>query len=127
MRIDPWLVRLPWRLLLIALFVLTFCPPQLQAEAQPVTGDWLVSHILSDPESLNPLTSNDATSSNILGYIFESLLMRDPKTLEIKPALATERPQISDDKLTYTFTIRRDAHFQDGQPLSGQDVLFSLK
>ena len=127
MRIDLWLVRLPWRLLLIALFVLTFCPPQLQAEEQPVTGDWLVSHILSDPESLNPLTSNDATSSNILSYIFESLLMRDPKTLEIKPALATERPQISDDQLTYTFTIRRDAHFQDGQPLSGQDVLFSLK
>jgi peptide/nickel transport system substrate-binding protein len=53
--------------------------------------------------------------------------MRDPQTLEIKPTLATQRPQISDDKLTYTFTIRRDAHFQDGQPLSGQDVLFSLK
>jgi peptide/nickel transport system substrate-binding protein len=127
MRIDPWLARLPWRLLLVALFVLILRPPQLQAEEQPVTGDWLVSHILSDPESLNPLTSNDATSSSILGHIFESLLTRDPKTLEIKPDLATERPQISDDKLTYTFSIRRDAHFQDGQPLSGQDVLFSLK
>jgi len=127
MRINPWFVRLPWRPLLVAFFVLTLPPLQLQAEAQPVTGDWLVSHILSDPESLNPLTSNDATSSSILGYIFESFLTRDPKTLEIKPALATERPQISDDKLTYTFSIRRDAHFQDGQPLSGQDVLFSLK
>jgi peptide/nickel transport system substrate-binding protein len=127
MHIDPWLVRLPWRLLLVALFVLTLSPPQLQAAEQPVTGDWLVSHILSDPESLNPLTSNDATSSSILEHIFESLLTRDPKTLEIKPDLAPERPQISDDKLTYTFTIRRDAHFQDGQPLSGQDVLFSLK
>jgi peptide/nickel transport system substrate-binding protein len=127
MRIDPRLVRLPWRLLLVALLILTLRPPQPQAEEQPVTGDWLVSHILSDPESLNPLTSNDATSSSILGHIFESLLTRDPKTLEIKPDLATERPQISDDKLTYTFTIRRDAHFQDGQPLSGQDVLFSLK
>lgn len=127
MRIDPWLVRLPWRLLLVALLVLALRPPQPQAEEPPVTGDWLVSHILSDPESLNPLTSNDATSSSILEHIFESLLTRDPKTLEIKPDLATERPQISDDKLTYTFTIRRDAHFQDGQPLSGQDVLFSLK
>lgn len=127
MRIDPWLVRLPWRLLLVALLVLALRPPQPQAEEPPVTGDWLVSHILSDPESLNPLTSNDATSSSILEHIFESLLTRDPKTLEIKPDLATERPQISDDKLTYTFTIRRDAHFQDGRPLSGQDVLFSLK
>ena len=127
MCIGLWLVRLPWRQLLIPLFVLTLGLPQPQAEEQPVTGDWLVSHILSDPESLNPLTSNDATSSRILGHIFESLLTRDPKTLEIKPYLATERPQISDDKLTYTFTIRRDVHFQDGQPLTGQDVLFSLK
>lgn len=97
------------------------------AADQPVSGDWLVSHILSDPESLNPLTSNDAGASNILGYITESLLRRHPQTLELLPHLATARPQISDDKLTYTFTLRRDAHFQDGKPLTGQDILFSLK
>jgi hypothetical protein len=30
------------------------------AQAMPVTGDWLISHNLCDPEQLNPLTSNDA-------------------------------------------------------------------
>lgn len=125
MRVDLWLGKLTVNLLLIACFgVAGACAP---AQAQPVTGDWLVSHILSDPESLNPLTSNDATSSSILAYITQSLLTRDPEHLELKPLLATLRPQISDDKLTYTFTIRRDARFQDGQPLTGQDVLFSLK
>lgn len=98
-----------------------------QAPPTPVAGDWLVSHMLSDPESLNPLTSNDAGSSSILGYVFESLLSRHPQTLELRPHLATARPQISDDKLTYTYTIRRDAHFQDGKPLTGQDLLLSLK
>jgi peptide/nickel transport system substrate-binding protein len=93
---------------------------------KPVTGDWLVVHSLSDPEQLNPLTSNDAASSTILQYIFQSLLTRDPRTLELKPLLA-ERPAISADKLTYTFRIRRDARFQDGQPLTGEDVLFSIK
>ncbi|HKX49106.1 MAG TPA: hypothetical protein VJQ48_01655, partial [Candidatus Binatia bacterium] len=29
----------------------------------PVNGDWLIIHSLSDPEQLNPLTSNDAGSS----------------------------------------------------------------
>jgi len=95
--------------------------------AGPVIGDWLLVHMLSDPEQLNPLTSNDAGASSILGYIFQGLLTRDPRTLELKPLLAESRPVISKDKLTYTFKIRRDATFQDGHPLTGEDVLFSIK
>ncbi|HSQ21087.1 MAG TPA: ABC transporter substrate-binding protein, partial [Blastocatellia bacterium] len=94
---------------------------------KPVTGDWLIIHSSADPEQLNPVTSNDATASDILGYMFETLLLRDPKTLELKPYLAEERPTLSSDKLTYTFKIRRDVHFQDGHPLTGEDVLFSIK
>ena len=94
---------------------------------KPATGDWLVSHSLSDPEQLNPLTSNDASASEILQYIFQSLLTRDPRSLELKPLIAVARPAISADRRRYTFTIRRDAHFQDGTPLSGEDVLFSIK
>jgi len=83
--------------------------------------------MLSDPEQLNPLTSNDAGSRAVLGNIFESLLQRDPRTLELKPLLALARPEISEDKLTYTFKIRQDAHFQDGRPVTGEDVIFSMK
>lgn len=97
------------------------------APGAPATGDWLIIHSLSDPEQLNPLTSNDASASAILQYIFQSLLTRDPRSLELEPLIATGRPTISDDKLSYTFTIRRDAHFQDGRPLTGEDVLFSIK
>jgi peptide/nickel transport system substrate-binding protein len=93
----------------------------------PVEGDWLVVHALSDPEQLNPLTSNDASSSEVLGFVFESLLTREPRSLELKPLIAVARPEISQDKLTYTFKIRKDALFQDGKPLTGQDVLFSVK
>ncbi|MGH7845240.1 MAG: peptide-binding protein [Candidatus Binatia bacterium] len=98
-----------------------------QAPEKPVTGDWLVMHSLSDPEQLNPLTSNDAASSEVLAYIFESLLTRDPRTLGLKPYIAEARPTVSADKRTYTFKIRRDARFQDGRPLTGEDVLFSVK
>jgi peptide/nickel transport system substrate-binding protein len=94
---------------------------------KPVTGDWLVIHSLSDPEVLNPLTSSDAASSEVNGYIFETLLTREPRSLEIKPYIALARPEISADKLTYTFKIRQDARFQDGRPVTGEDVLFSVK
>jgi peptide/nickel transport system substrate-binding protein len=97
------------------------------APSTPVTGDWLIAHMLSDPEQLNPLTSNDAGASSVLGNIFESLLRRDPRSLELKPYLAVARPEVSEDKLVYTFKIRQDAHFQDGRPVTGEDVLFTIK
>ena len=89
-----------------------------------MTGDWLVIHSLSDPELLNPLTSSDASSSEVLNYIFETLLTRNPRTLELKPSIAAARPEISQDKLTYTFKIRQDARFQDGRPLTGRRRAF---
>jgi peptide/nickel transport system substrate-binding protein len=135
------MLRRSWRLL-FALFLFLGCGGGEPAEtvnadtravaaqedsATPVTGDWLISHNLSDPEQLNPLTSNDASASEILQNIVESLLTRDPRSLELKPLIASSRPKISADKLSYTFTIRRDVHFQDGRPLTGEDVLFSIK
>jgi peptide/nickel transport system substrate-binding protein len=93
----------------------------------PTTGDWLLIYSAGDPEQLNPLTSSDASSSAILQYIFQSLLTRDPRTLELQPLIASARPMISEDKLRYTFSIRKDVHFQDGRPLTGEDVLFSIK
>lgn len=96
-------------------------------EEIPISGDWLLQHFLSDPENLNPITSNDAGASNILGYIFESLMTRDPRTLELKPLIAEAGPEISEDKLQYTYRLRKDVKFQDGLPLTGEDVLFSIK
>jgi peptide/nickel transport system substrate-binding protein len=91
-------------------------------------GDWMVQHFLSDPENLNPFTHRDASSSGLLGYIHEGLLYADnepPYTL--KGQLAKRYPTISDDKLSYTFELRRNVHFSDGQPMTAADVLFSMK
>lgn len=127
-----------WRRWLLALLLLSGCgggeesgdapaPAVLKDPGPPVAGDWLIIHSLSDPEQLNPLTSNDAAASSLLQYIFQSLLTRDPRTLDLKPLIAAARPAISQDKRTYRFSIRRDARFQDGRPLTGADVLFSIK
>ncbi|MBI3330161.1 MAG: hypothetical protein HYZ81_26065 [Nitrospinae bacterium] len=120
----PCLIFLLFSVLFAGVALSQKAPP---GAGSPMTGDWLIGHMLSDPEQLNPLTSNDAGASNILGHIFESLLQRNPRTLELKPELALARPETSDDKLTYTFQLRRDARFQDGRPVTGEDVLFSIK
>lgn len=95
-------------------------------EAGPVRGDWLVQWLLADPESLNPVTSNDVASNDVLGPIMSSLTGTDPATLEPIPVIAS-LPVASDDHLTYTFTIREDATFSDGKPVTMEDVVFSFK
>ncbi|MEE2678148.1 MAG: ABC transporter substrate-binding protein [Myxococcota bacterium] len=97
------------------------------AEGPPERGDWLVLHLLSDPENLNPVTASDAGASQVLNWIFQSLLTIDPETLEQRPVLARSLPKISDDHLTYTFTLRDDINFADGTPLTAEDVVFTAK
>lgn len=58
-----------------------------------------------------------------MALIFDSLLERDEKGL--LPWLA-EDYSIDSDGLTYRFIIRRDVHWQDGELLTPEDVVFSL-
>lgn len=93
----------------------------------PVRGDWMVRWLLSDPESLNPVTSNDAAASTVSSAIHATLLTRNPETLELIPFAAKARPEIAEDKLHYTFRLRDDVTFSDGKALTVADVLFSIK
>ena len=96
-----------------------------QPGAQPVDGDWLISHMSAEPATLNPITATDAYASGINDYIYESLLKRDEKSLELVPVLA-DSWEISDDHLTYTFHLKRDILWADGHPFTARDVLFSF-
>ena len=90
-------------------------------------GDWLVLWLLADPEKLNPLTSNDSASNSVLGWIFSGLLTTDNETLELRPLIAAAMPEVSEDKLTYTFRLRDDVTFSDGTPLTAHDLVFTMK
>lgn len=90
-------------------------------------GDWIIKQEMSDAEKLNPTVTNDATAQGIYIYIFESLLDIDRVTYELKPTLAKSLPEISDDHLSYTFELKENITFSDGTPLTGEDVIFTLK
>jgi peptide/nickel transport system substrate-binding protein len=123
--------------LAVALFALAGCdgsapPSELSAgEAQnggdPARGDWLVLSMMADPESLNPLTSNDSASNSVLRWIFPSLLRLHPETLELEPVIARALPEVSPNKLAYIFRLREDATYSDGQAVTAHDVVFTLK
>jgi peptide/nickel transport system substrate-binding protein len=98
---------------------------QALASAAPRRGGNLIEGINSDPESLNPLLA--ATNVGVLTtrLLFESLLSLDSDG-QLEPALAEDLPNVSDDGLTYTFTLRPDLQWSDGTPLTAGDVVFTF-
>lgn len=91
-----------------------------------VNGDWLIIRELADAEKLNPIVTNDASASEIDSYIFENLNNLDQETFELIPMIA-EIPTVSDDHLSYTYKIKKNVTFSDGHPLTGEDVVFTMK
>lgn len=96
------------------------------AGAQEVKrGGTLVLARPDEPLTFNPFTPSDNGSIYALEQVCESLTEADETGLGLVPGLA-ESWEISDDKLTYTFKIR-DAKFSNGEPVTVDDVLFSMQ
>lgn len=76
-----------------------------------------------EPLSLDPLKSYDYPQSTALGNLCESLIRLEPD-FSMSPGLAESWEQV-DDK-TLVFTIREGVTFWDGEPLTAEDVAFSL-
>lgn len=91
----------------------------------PVAGGRVIYGDAADIQRLNPATSNDATSSRVSGKIYDSLIIADYKTGEIKPWLGTWT--VSADGLTYSWTIDAKANWSDGKPIIANDFLARVK
>lgn len=85
---------------------------------------------LNEPSTLNPLTANDLAAQLILNYTHQKLLNYDYDTYALQPVLAATLPtvrSIGDTALHITYTIRPEATWDDGTPITAADVLFTYK
>lgn len=83
-----------------------------------------VVYLSSKIPSLNPLHSAYEVGL-VTSQLFASLVRMDENN-EIAPYLA-ESWDISDDGLTYTFNLAKNAKFHDGSPITSEDVAFSFE
>jgi len=116
-------------ILKIFLFFFTNNPQKLYAENdQPYI---LVTY--NDLRTLDPSVAYDETSYQRILNIYEPLIFFDgTKTDSYIPVLSTAVPSvknkgISSDATTYTFTIRANVKFHEGQRLTASDVEYSFK
>ena len=82
-----------------------------------------------EPDSLNPFIGYTAEAFEIWYLTYDALIGYDPADLspmkgEESLGLATDWT-VSDDGLVWTFTIRQDAMWNDGVPLTAKDVAFT--
>ena len=78
------------------------------------------------PSHLDPAVVYELYASNILFNTTNRLVEAQPGTGEIGPGIAEEW-EVSDDDLTYTFTLREGVTFHDGSDLTSEDVKWSLE
>ncbi len=97
--------------------------PQLTATAAPSLP--YVEALVGQPQFINPLLAEyNPVDRDLVALLFDGLtdVRGDGKLV---PALA-EGWRISQDARTYTFTLRSDVRWHDGQPFTAADVVFTV-
>lgn len=77
-------------------------------------------------DSLNTFTLKGRAPANMDQLCFDSLMARAYDEPDAVYGLIARSVEVSDDRLTYTFNLRPEARFQDGTPITADDVVFSL-
>ncbi len=119
------------RLRLLVLLA-AICSAGCSQAGRHTSGSTLVfSGLAGEPDSLNPMLSNEADELNF-SHLYMSYLIENDARGNAIGEIALEVPSlanggISGDQRTITYHIRRNLRWQDGFPLTARDVLFSYR
>lgn len=115
------------RNVLCILIGLSFSSAAFATEANPNApkGGVFNYNLDAEPESLHPIMKGDLYTRFYNRYVQDVLCENDFNTWKFEPRLA-ESYSISPNGLEFTFKIRKDAVFHNGDPVTAEDVKFSL-
>jgi peptide/nickel transport system substrate-binding protein len=89
----------------------------------PTQGGSFREGLVGLPRTINPVLAISDIDRDITSLVYAGLMKY--KDGELVPDLA-QSYNISDDGLTYSFTLRTDIAFQDGTPVTVDDVIFTI-
>ncbi|UOO82639.1 ABC transporter substrate-binding protein [Uruburuella testudinis] len=93
-------------------------------QAAAVPADAITRNNVTEPQSLDPHQITGVPEINIVRDLFEGLVETDEKG-DIIPAVAESWH--SDDNKVWTFTLRADAKWSNGEPVTAEDFVYSWR
>jgi len=115
-------------LLLLMLFSLFFLIGRIyfpKLKTEPAPGGKYIEGLVGVPKVINPILAVDDVDLTLVRLTFSGLLKYD-KNLELKPDLA-ETVTVSDDQKKYTFCLKQNLFWHDGEALTLNDVIFTFE
>ncbi len=96
-----------------------------QATPQVLATDQTLSFpVAQDPSDFDPALITSPSDVDLLRNVFSGLYRFDSQLHEA-PDIAAGQPALSADGLTYTFHLRPDAKFSNGDPITAADFIYS--
>ena len=95
-------------------------------KVEPPQGQVLRYISGSEPESLDPQVSTGQPEARIYLALYEGLTEYDPVTGQSIPAIA-ERWEPNSDNTEFTFHLRHNARWSNGDPITANDFVYSLR
>lgn len=90
----------------------------------PREGGDLKEGIIGSPRFVNPILAYSSTDNDLVSVIYSGLMRKDNNG-NLIPDLA-EKYEVSKDGLTYTFTLKNKIFFHNGNPVTTDDILFTI-
>lgn len=94
------------------------------SQVVPASGGSFVEGVAGEVQFLNPLLAQTDLDRDVSSLLFCGLKKYDPVTASIVDDVASHT--LSSDKRTYTFTIKENAKWHDGQPVTADDIVFTF-
>lgn len=113
-------------LILLSGFLFTACGPRERVVDRAVKNQELYIANGAEPQSLDPHIVTGVPEMQIVRNLFEGLVVFNYETLEVIPA-AAESWEVSEDGKTYTFFLRKDLKWSNGDSLTAHDFHYSFK
>ncbi|MCC6801462.1 MAG: hypothetical protein IT319_01160, partial [Anaerolineae bacterium] len=110
--------------LVLLLLVLSLLAALLPVAVFAQSADTIVIRGFGNIATWNPFLTTDGASYQAYSLLWPSPMFTDSFTGAPVPGLTDWT--ISDDGLTYTFTIRDDANWSDGTPITSDDMIFVI-
>ena len=109
----------------LGMSILTGCGSKSTDKASTASKQEITYNIGADPKTLDPGLSTDTTGATVLSNAFVGLCELDDKEKAI-PGEA-EKWDVSSDGLTYTFHLKKDLKWSNGDPVKASDYEYEWK